>query len=446
MYRDPYKPVTKTTKSKGKRERPKSKKPDPPAAFHDEGGPVPAYDDVALEPDPENAEKARADAIELAMADKLANALPLFERAVKLAPDNAFYLSDLGVTYLRLNYLDKAKETLDKANEMAPGQASILENLKAVLQHLDHRAGVLEDKEADEFAANIMEVPIDGAPAIHAKPFEKAGLYDDDEEAEEEGEINENKNFADLPSDWFGPWYFNATLQDSIAKHIQSNRPVVIKNVFRDDYAEKLWRELHESNGWEEYNGFEEYYQFNLHAMYHGTKPFRGLKVANQAYDFLDSAKVKDWAQEVTNSVVDGPTNAGVTWYQANDYTMPYTDFVGGRNKRRLAFVIHMTKDWNTDLGGDLVFTNPTYHIPPGFNTMTIFPVSQDAWHFVSPVARHCPKDMKRMTLSGWWTSTNLEEVKNRFAEDENRKRQMSFAMNVNGRDAKLLPFKPLQG
>ena len=45
---------------------------------------------------------------------------------------------------------------------------------------------------------------------------------------------------------------------------------------------------------------------------------------------------------------------------------------------------------------------------------MTIFPVSQDSWHFVSPVAKHCPEDQKRLALSGWWMSENMDEVENR--------------------------------
>lgn len=155
MYRDPYKPVTKK-KGGGKKRR----------RSRDISG--------AVEPDPQKAAELRSQAIDLAVADKLTEALPLFERAVKYAPTDAFLMSDLGVTYLRLNELDKAKEVLNKANEILPGEASILDNLKALQQHLDHRDGQRMR------AANNP----DNNPVVQAQPFENAGVYDEDEDEE----------------------------------------------------------------------------------------------------------------------------------------------------------------------------------------------------------------------------------------------------------------------
>ena len=158
MYRDPYKPVTKKKGGVKRRRRPR-------AGIDADG---------VVEPDPQKAAELRSQAIELAMADKLSEALPLFERAVKYAPTDAFYMSDLGVTYLRLNDLDKAKEILDRANEISPGEASILDNLKALQQHLDHRDG-----QRMRAASNP-----DNNPVVEAQPFENAGIYDEDEEEE----------------------------------------------------------------------------------------------------------------------------------------------------------------------------------------------------------------------------------------------------------------------
>ena len=98
MYRDPNAPVKKKKQKKKEREQ----------------------QPVSDTPNPEEAAKARAEAISLAMAERMEEALVLFEKAVRLDPDNASHLSDLGVTYLRLQYLDKAKTTLDKARMLAP--------------------------------------------------------------------------------------------------------------------------------------------------------------------------------------------------------------------------------------------------------------------------------------------------------------------------------------
>ena len=54
--------------------------------------------------------------------------------------------------------------------------------------------------------------------------------------------------------------------------------------------------------------------------------------------------------------------------YKPGDYTLVHSDDKQGpTGSRRLAFVLHMTKDWRPEWGGDLVFLSPfaATH-PPG--------------------------------------------------------------------------------
>ena len=109
--------------------------------------------------------------------------------------------------------------------------------------------------------------------------------------------------------------------------------------------------------------------------------------------------ELKEWIRDISRSEVNGSTIAGTSYYAAGDYTMPHTDRAPGRTgdteKRRIAYILHLTKQWNPKFGGDLIFMNPTYHFHPSFNSMTLFPVSESSWHFVSPVAGITPEHIK---------------------------------------------------
>lgn len=62
-----------------------------------------------------------------------------FEAACELDPTNAGYLSDLGVTQMRVGLLDEALNSFMLADEIRPGAQLIKDNLVALQEHLDFR-------------------------------------------------------------------------------------------------------------------------------------------------------------------------------------------------------------------------------------------------------------------------------------------------------------------
>jgi hypothetical protein len=74
-----------------------------------------------------------------------------------------------------------------------------------------------------------------------------------------------------------------------------------------------------------------------------------------------------------------------------------------------VAFVLHMTKGWDPKWGGDLVWTSPMTHISPRFNSLTMFPSHWQAWHFIQPVVPHLPAGQQRLSISGWFTTADVE-------------------------------------
>lgn len=158
----------------------------------------------------------------------------------------------------------------------------------------------------------------------------------------------------------------------------------------------------------------------------------------------FENIEIKDWIREISRSEVNGSTIAGASYYAAGDYTMPHTDRAPGRTgdteKRRIAYILHLTKEWNPKFGGDLIFMNPAYHFHPSFNCLTLFPVSESSWHFVSPVARITPDRIKRLAFSGWWTSTNIQQANAIEARKNDNLRFSTFATVVDGINGESIP------
>ncbi|MDH4031251.1 MAG: 2OG-Fe(II) oxygenase, partial [Chromatiales bacterium] len=72
--------------------------------------------------------------------------------------------------------------------------------------------------------------------------------------------------------------------------------------------------------------------------------------------------------------------------------------------QRRAAYVIGMTRDWEADMGGVLMFLDDSGRVEealvPGFNTITVFRVP--VRHLVSEVSPWV--NGQRLSVTGWLT------------------------------------------
>jgi hypothetical protein len=104
---------------------------------------------------------------------------------------------------------------------------------------------------------------------------------------------------------------------------------------------------------------------------------FNHHPVYAELFAVLDSLLVKEWVEQVGGCSVTGDTVGSMTRYEAGDYTMAHTDTGTDPARRRVAYVLHMAKDWQAKDGGDLVFMNPPTFIAASYNAMTVFPVCE---------------------------------------------------------------------
>lgn len=102
------------------------------------------------------------------------------------------------------------------------------------------------------------------------------------------------------------------------------------------------------------------------------------------------------------NNLTIVPENTFISCYESGHYNGRHTDRMNGR----IAFVYHMSQDWNIWDGGlfmgmDWDWKTITKVVVPPFNTLTMFDVSNGMPHYVSEVAQNC--DNKRISFTGWY-------------------------------------------
>ncbi len=86
-----------------------------------------------------NAAALNAQAVELAEAGKLSDALPLFRKAIKKNPNSSEYLNNLGVALMRMDELDEALEAFKEALEIQPDYQDAKQNMRELKEYLKKR-------------------------------------------------------------------------------------------------------------------------------------------------------------------------------------------------------------------------------------------------------------------------------------------------------------------
>lgn len=121
------------------------------------------------------------------------------------------------------------------------------------------------------------------------------------------------------------------------------------------------------------------------------------------AFKFWNSATMTSLIQRVCDIKVTG-ADCQFTQFTAGQYLTRHRDTIDG-NKRKLAFVLSLPRNWHPDWGGLLSFYNESGEITetwiPKFNCLQLFDISQI--HGVSAVTPWASEP--RYSLTGWFTS-----------------------------------------
>ena len=195
---------------------------------------------------------------------------------------------------------------------------------------------------------------------------------------------------------WLNPeLLFGDELVERMRRKLSDGKLVVVKDAFKADFAEQLYRCLDSEEGWKPNEAHQSGFHYHHHNLYdRSSYP----PILQFCYLMFASRPTKQFAGELTGRDCSGETAFGASWYMPGDYSTPHSDCSSGRTT---AFIWHLTKEWNLDWGGDFFWCPSSKLVRPSFNTLFLFNVSRETIHFVLPVSPIAQS--KRLAVNGWW-------------------------------------------
>lgn len=185
-------------------------------------------------------------------------------------------------------------------------------------------------------------------------------------------------------------------------RHIQQGGILSIGSAFRTDSANALHESLEANDKWRLHEEIHPFFFYHHHNIYNIAELSATMLVVSLIFS---SQSTVDWAELLLGSDCDGFVQQSASWYMPGDHSTPHSDSAA---RRKLAFVWHLTKNWDISWGGHLVFLRSDKILPVGFNTLTLFDTRKSGRHFVMQVAPSASG--KRLAWNGWWTSREFED------------------------------------
>lgn len=178
---------------------------------------------------------------------------------------------------------------------------------------------------------------------------------------------------------------------------IAAGKLCVIRDAFAPAFADGVAGALETEKRWMPYEDFAQpYFHYTHHNLYDATHFSGALK---HCHDVFASEATRRFIGALSDVDCSGPVQFGASLYLPGDYSLPHTDRVGPRS---LAFLWHLTRNWDPSWGGHLYWVPTQTFIKPTYNTLYLFPVSDLSGHLVCPVTPYAQG--RRLTVNGWWT------------------------------------------
>jgi Rps23 Pro-64 3,4-dihydroxylase Tpa1-like proline 4-hydroxylase len=191
---------------------------------------------------------------------------------------------------------------------------------------------------------------------------------------------------------------------------------LIIKNALLPEVAEQLYQELMKTNLWEKSDKslFTKKEQALLPDSYTFTRENINLEddglpvTVKSLFEYLKSNECLQWISEIGGRKCDDFSGACARYYGGNHLTS-HNDYYMKRladnsvTTRTVTFNYYLTKDWQSEWGGNFIWEKPYDRIRPEFNTLVMFFVSNDSFHHVEQVSSQatCP----RLAITGWFTT-----------------------------------------
>lgn len=207
-----------------------------------------------------------------------------------------------------------------------------------------------------------------------------------------------SKTTADGPNlkDALAPELLEPERFGRISSLLRQNRAVAIPDALDPALAEEVHAALFAHRSWQPLEVAQPFFHYRTHHLQDEALFPEPLKACRRLFA---SASTKRFAEELTGADCSGLPTFAASWYQPGEYSLPHSD--AGQN-RSVAFVWHLTRDWERSFGGELFWCPTGRALTPSFNCLTLFRVWGGSTHLVCPVGLHAVG--KRLAVAGWWT------------------------------------------
>jgi Rps23 Pro-64 3,4-dihydroxylase Tpa1-like proline 4-hydroxylase len=194
--------------------------------------------------------------------------------------------------------------------------------------------------------------------------------------------------------------FANDKLIGQISDRLAGGDLIVIRKAFQEPFAENMFDCLDQFSNWKVYEGYEDHFHYHHHNIYDENLFPREL---TRCRNIFGSESTRHFVQLLSSRDCTGTTTLSASLYLPGDHSLPHNDFIiRDGQQRQVAFVWNLTRNWQTDWGGEFFWCKKSYWVFPAFNTLLLFNVDRSSKHFVTMVAPHAKG--KRLAISGWWT------------------------------------------
>ncbi len=122
----------------------------------------------------------------------------------------------------------------------------------------------------------------------------------------------------------------------------------------------------------------------------------------HHVFEWLNDSRTLNVMRRITGIKTLAKVNAQATLYHPGHFLIRHDDSGHPEQRRRVAYVLNMTRDWRPDWGGQLQFLSPEGEVEevwlPRFNSLALFTVPTP--HLVSYVAPFATQP--RYAITGW--------------------------------------------
>jgi hypothetical protein len=187
----------------------------------------------------------------------------------------------------------------------------------------------------------------------------------------------------------------------AVAQHVQQGGVATIRSAFSERIAQTLHKSMNASGKWRLFEDAHPYFSYRHHNIYNLEDLSPEMVVISMIFASRCSI---EWASRIAGSDCSEGVAQSPSWYMFGDYSTPHSDDACGR---KLAFVWHLTKNWQAQWGGHFFWAGGDKILPVSFNTLHLFDTRKSGRHMVMTVTPEASE--KRLAWNGWFTGKRHE-------------------------------------